>query len=196
MAIARARVDPHRISIDMTPLLKTLIVVVLTIIAMFAVVLAYAATLPDEFRVQRSTSIKAPAEAIFPLINDLRTMNSWNPFDKQDPDIKGKYSGPQSGRGASYAFDGVKAGTGRIEIVDVVPQSKVTMRLTMTRPMEADNQVAFTLEPQGGETRVTWAINGACPFICKVMHLFFNMDRMVGGEFEKGLANLKRMTEV
>jgi Polyketide cyclase / dehydrase and lipid transport len=166
------------------------------VVAVFiAVVLAYAATQPDRFQVQRSTDIKASADKIFPLINDLRTFNTWNPFDKKDPSIKGSYGGPASGKGASYAFESAKAGTGSIEIVDTAPPSKVTMKLIMSKPIAADNRVQFTLEPQGSTTRVTWAMDGQVPFVGKVIHLILNIDKMAGGEFEAGLADLKALTE-
>jgi carbon monoxide dehydrogenase subunit G len=160
-----------------------------------AAVLAYAATGPDRFQVRRSTSIKASADAIFPRINDLHAFNSWNPFDKKDPNTKGTYSGPASGKGASYGFESSKTGTGSIEIVDAAPPSRITMKLTMIRPIAADNRVEFTLEPQGDTTRVTWAMDGGVPFVGKVIHLIFNMDKMVGQDFEAGLADLKALSE-
>jgi len=173
------------------------IVTVGTIVAaaIVAGLLAIAALQPDRFQVQRSTSIKASADAIFPLINDLRTFNTWNPFDKKDPDTKGSYSGPPSGKGASYAFESSKAGTGSLEIIDAAPPSKIAMRLTMIKPIAVDNRVEFTLEPQGENTRVTWAMDGQVPLVGKVLHLIFNMDKMVGGDFEAGLADLKALTE-
>jgi hypothetical protein len=175
--------------------LKTIVTSLAVIVVLIAVVAAYAATQPDQFKIQRSASIKAPAETIFPLINDLRVMNSWNPFDKQDPDIKGSYSGPAAGKGARYAFESRQAGTGSLEIVDTAVPSRVSMRLVMTRPLAADNRVDFTIEPQGSATLVTWAIRGESPFLAKVLHLVFNMDKMVAGQFEKGLADLKAIAE-
>jgi hypothetical protein len=174
---------------------KILTIGAAVIAVIIAVVLAYAATRPDRFQVRRSTSITASADKIFPLINDLRAFNTWNPFDKKDPNIKGTYSGPSSGKGASYGFESTKAGTGSIEIVDIAPASRVTMRLIMIKPIAADNRVEFTLEPQGGTTRVTWEMDGEAPFVGKVIHLIFNMDKMVGKDFEAGLADLKALAE-
>ncbi len=159
------------------------------------VVLVFAATRPDRFEVQRSASIRAPADKIFPLINDLRAFNTWNPFDKKDPSIKGSYSGPESGKGATYAFESRQAGSGRIEIAEAAPPSRVTMRLVMSKPIAADNRVQFTLQPQGDATRVTWAMDGDVPFVGKIIHLFVDMDRMVGQEFAAGLADLKTQAE-
>jgi hypothetical protein len=158
-------------------------------------VLAYAATLPNAFRVERSISIKAPPEKIFPLINELKAMNEWNPFAKQDPSMKITYSGPASGKGAAHAWTSDKAGEGRLEITDTAPPSRVNMRLDMIKPMEGHNAIVFALQPQSGGTNVSWAMSGEYNFITKVVGLLFNMDRMIGGEFDKGLADLKAMAE-
>src|SRR5262249_30987517 len=146
---------------------------------------------------QRSASMKASPEKIFPLINDLKSFNTWNPFNKKDPNIKGSYSGAQSGAGAAYAFEGNKdVGSGRIEITDSRPASEVRMNLHMLAPMEGRNVVEFSLKPEGGEaTRVTWAIQGPMPYVSKVLSLFVDMDAMIGREFEQGLADLKKIVE-
>jgi uncharacterized protein YndB with AHSA1/START domain len=158
-------------------------------------VLAYAATLPNAFRVERSISIKAPPEKIFPLINELKTMNEWNPFAKQDPSMKITYSGPAGGKGAAHAWTSDKAGEGRLEITDSAPPSRVNMRLDMIKPMEGHNTILFALQPQAGGTNVTWSMTGTCPYIAKVIQVFVSMDRMIGGTFEKGLADLRAMAE-
>jgi uncharacterized protein YndB with AHSA1/START domain len=161
-----------------------------------ASVLLFAANKPDAFRVERQASIQAPPEKIFSLINDLRAFNTWNPFEKKDPNLKGRYSGPSSGRGAAYAFDGNKdVGKGSIEIMESAPSSKVTMRLAMVEPFEVQNTVEFTLVPGGGATNVTWAMQGPAPFIAKIIHVFIDMDEMVGKDFEAGLASLKAIAE-
>lgn len=168
------------------------LMVVLSIVAL----LLYAATKPDTFLVQRSASIKAPAEKIFPLINDLRSFNRWNPYEKKDPGIQGRYSGPSSGQGAAYAFEGNKeVGKGSIEIIEAMPPRKVTMKLNMLEPFEARNIVEFTVQPAGETTQVTWAMHGPSPFVAKLIGTFVNMDRMIGKDFEAGLANLKQVAE-
>jgi hypothetical protein len=164
-------------------------------VALAVIMFAYALMQPDRFEVRRSTDIAASADAIFPLINDLHSFNTWNPFEKRDPNIKGTYAGPDSGSGASYAFESSVSGAGRVEIVEALPSSKVIMRLTMIKPIAADNRVSFTLQPEGDTTRVTWAMDGDVPFVGKIMHLVFNMDKMVGREFEAGLADLRAMAE-
>lgn len=159
-------------------------------------ILVAAATRPDHFRVQRSASVKAPADKIFPHINDLQAFNRWNPFNKKDPNIKGSYSGAASGTGAAYTFEGNKeVGRGRIEITDSRPASEVRMNLHMLAPMEGRNVVEFTLHPKGDSTSVTWAIQGPMPYLSKVFSLFCDMDAMIGKEFENGLAELKTIAE-
>jgi len=175
--------------------MKIVAIAVSLIAVAVAVVLIFAATRPDRFEVQRSASIRASADKIFPLINDLRAFNTWNPFDKKDPNIKGSYSGPESGKGAAYAFESSQAGSGRLEIAEAAPPSRVTMRLVMSKPLAADNRVQFTLQPQGDATQVTWAMDGDVPFVGKIIHLFVDMDRMVGQEFAAGLADLKAQAE-
>jgi len=174
-------------------MLKTIaIIVVLLIVG----VLLFATTRPDTFRVQRAASIKAPPEKIFPLINDLQRFGAWNPFAKKDPGIKESYSGPASGKGAVCTFDGNKdVGKGSLEITDSASPNKVSMRLHMIEPFEADNNIEFTLEPRGELTNVTWAMEGKSPYLAKIIQLFFNMDRMIGRDFEAGLAGLKAVAE-
>ena len=168
----------------------------LVIVILVAGVLLHAANKPDSFRVERSASIQAPPERIFSLINDLRAFNTWNPFEKKDPNLKGRYSGPSNGRGAGYAFDGNKdVGKGSIEILESSSPSRVTMRLSMVEPFEVQNTVEFRLVPNGGATKVTWAMQGPAPYLAKIIHVFIDMDRMVGKDFEAGLASLKALAE-
>lgn len=174
-------------------MLKT---IALAVVAALAALLIYAATRPDTFHVQRSILVQAPAERIHPLIAELPRFNAWNPFNKKDPAIKGSYRGPASGPGSAYDFDGNKdVGKGSLTILDVAPPGQVRMKLDMVAPMEAHNTVTFTLAPKGGATEVTWAMDGESPFIGKVMGVVFNMDRMIGGTFESGLADLKSTAE-
>jgi Polyketide cyclase / dehydrase and lipid transport len=166
------------------------------VVVAIAGILAYAATLPTSFRVARSATMTAAPDAIFPHINSLRGFKAWEPFSRKDPAIKIAYSGPESGKGAAYTWDGNgDVGQGRVEIADTAPPSRVTMKLDMVKPMEAHNTVVFTLEPKGDATTVTWAMTGDRPYIGKVLDAVLNMDRMVGGEFEKGLAELKSIVE-
>ncbi|CAN5562229.1 K(+)-transporting ATPase subunit F [soil metagenome] len=168
------------------------IVVVVAIIAL----LGYAATRPDSFRIARSTVIAAPPETIFALIADFHRWTAWSPWEKLDPAMSRAYGGPASGLGATYAWEGSgKAGAGRMEIIEATPPSKVTIDLAFLKPFKARNTASFTLEPQGDATCVTWVMAGPSPFISKLMGVVFNMDKLVGGDFETGLANLKALAE-
>ncbi len=177
-------------------MIKTLALISIAAVAAIGALLVFAATRPDTFRVQRVASIKASPDKLYPLINDLRQFNTWNPYEKKDPAIKGSYRGPASGPGAGYDFQGNKdVGKGSIEIVESSPSGKVTMKLDMLEPFEGHNVVEFSLAPRGEATEVTWAMHGASPFMAKLVGVFVNMDRMIGRDFEAGLANLKAQAE-
>ena len=166
------------------------------VVVLLVAVLLLAATKPDTFRVQRATSIKAPPEKIYALIDDYHRWASWSPWEKRDPAMKRSYSGAPAGRGAVYEWAGnSKVGKGRMEIVEASPYSRVAIKLDFLKPMEAHNIAEFTLEPRGDSTVVTWSMDGRSPYLAKVMHVFFDMDRMVGKDFEAGLANLKAAAE-
>jgi uncharacterized protein YndB with AHSA1/START domain len=163
---------------------------------LIAAVLVVAAAQPDMFQVQRSASIKAPPERIFSLINEFQKWPAWSPYEKKDPDMTRSYAGPPAGKGAVYAWEGDKnVGAGRMEITDAAAPGRVTIALDFSRPFEAHNIVNFTMEPKGETTEVTWAMQGRQPLFAKVICLFINMDRMVGTDFETGLANLKTAAE-
>jgi carbon monoxide dehydrogenase subunit G len=176
--------------------LKVFGFIVAILLLVVGVVLANAATQPDTFRVQRTASIKAPPEKIFPLIDNFDNWGAWSPYEKKDPAMKRTRSGAASGKGSVYAWDGDKnVGRGRMEIAEAAPPSKVTLKLDFEKPFAAHNIVDFTLEPKGESTSVTWAMHGPVPYLAKIVHTIFNMDRMVGQDFETGLANLKALAE-
>lgn len=161
-----------------------------------AVILILAAARPNTFSVQRATLVKAPAEKIFPLINDFHQWGSWSPYEHKDPAMKRSYSGAANGKGAVYAWDGNKnVGSGRMEILDASVPAKIVIKLDFFTPFEGHNTAEFTMLPQGDATSLTWLMHGPAPFLAKIMHVFMNIDRMVGKDFEIGLANLKRLTE-
>lgn len=177
-------------------MLKVFGFIVAILLLVVGVVLANAATQPDTFRVQRTASIKAPPEKIFPLIDNFDNWGAWSPYEKKDPAMKRTRSGAASGKGSVYAWDGDKnVGRGRMEIAEAAPPSKVTLKLDFEKPFAAHNIVDFTLEPKGESTSVTWAMHGPVPYLAKIVHTIFNMDRMVGQDFETGLANLKALAE-
>ena len=143
------------------------------------------------YSVSRSTVIPATAKDVFPLVNSFREWPKWSPWESVDPEMKRTYSGAESGAGARYAWNGNrKAGAGNMEIVESQEPDVIRIRLEFTKPFPGVNPTIFTFVPEGGGTRVTWAMTGEHKGIGKVFALFMNMDKMVGGDFEKGLASL------
>ena len=177
-------------------MLKTIGIIVVIIAVLVAGVLAYAATKPDTFRVQRTLRINAPPETIFALINDFDRWRNWSPYEKKDPAMTRSRSGAPTGKGAVYAWEGnSQVGKGRMEIMEASPPSKVAIKLDFEKPFTAHNTAEFTIVPQGEATNVTWAMYGPNLYIGKVMSVFMNMDTMIGRDFEVGLANLKTLAE-
>ena len=159
-------------------------------------VLGFAATRPDEFRIERAALVKASPERIYPLISDFREWPRWSPWEKVDPAMKRTLSGAPSGVGAVYAWDGDRnVGKGRMEIVEATPPSRVAVKLDFEKPFEGHHVAEFALRPAGDATSVSWAMHGRHGFMGRLIGLFMNMDRMVGGQFEKGLADLKALAE-
>ena len=173
-------------------MIKTLLLV-LGIAA--AALLVYAATKADSFTIQRSATIGAPPEKLFALINDVKAFNTWNPYARKDPTIQLRYDGASSGPGAAYAWDSEKVGAGRMVVTQATPPSRVVMNLDFDKPMKTSNRLEFTLRPVGAQTHVTWAMSGPMPYLSKLMTTFFDMEKMVGPDFEAGLANLKAAAE-
>lgn len=174
---------------------KIILILAVLIIVPVVGVLLYATTRPDSFRVERTAEIKAPPEKIAAILADLRRNTEWSPWEKLDPAMKRTYGGAASGVGATYEWAGNRdVGKGRIEVIEASP-SKVAMKLDFVEPIEGHNIADFTLVPNGGVTRVTWALRGPMPYISKVITIFFDMDAMIGQAFETGLANLKTVAE-
>lgn len=175
-------------------MLKVLARVGIVIVVAIVAILTYAATRPDSFRVQRTASINAPPDRIFPYISDFKRWTAWSPYER-DPEMKRTYGGSENGKGAVYEWDGNKnVGKGRTEIVEATPD-KILIKLDFIKPFEAHNMAEFTLEPKGGQTVVTWAIYGPSPYMSKLMGTFIDMDNMIGKEFDAGLAKLKSIVE-
>ena len=171
---------------------KIALVVVMLVVAL----LAYAATRPDTLHVQRTSTVKAAPEAIFPFINDFHRWTAWSPYEKRDPAMKRTYSGAEQGKGAIYEWEGnSEVGQGRMEITDTSDRSRVTIKLDFIKPFEGHNVAEFALAPQGGSTNVTWSMDGPTPYLGKLIGVFMNMDTMIGKDFETGLANLKTAAE-
>jgi len=161
-----------------------------------AAILALAAFEPDEFRVQRSTTINAPAAKVFPLIDDFRRWTAWSPFEKMDPTMRRTYGATTAGKGATYAWQGDgKAGAGRMEIAESTAPSRVGIVLDFEKPIANRARTTFTLSPHGDATLVTWTMESPNRYLVKVMHLFFDAEQIVGDDFARGLADLKAAAE-
>jgi uncharacterized protein YndB with AHSA1/START domain len=168
----------------------------MAVVAISGTVLVVASRKPDTFRVERATNIKAPAEKIFPYINDLHSWTAWSPYDKRDPEVKRTYTGADSGKGAIYEWSGNdKVGTGRMEIIETSAPSKIVIKLDFFKPFEGHNTAEFTLQQNEETTNVTWAMYGPSSFFSKLMHTFMDMDKMIGTDFAAGLSNLKAVCE-
>lgn len=179
---------------------ETIVVIAVVLAIVIAVILILAATKPDTFRIERTAIMNAPGEKIFPLIADFRQWLNWSPWEGRDPALKRTYSGAERGKGAIYAWEGNKnVGSGRMEILEANASSsspsKIAIKLDFLKPFEAHNTAEFTLKGNGNATQVNWAMYGPSPFMSKVMGIFMNMDQLIGKDFEKGLANLKSVSE-
>ena len=176
--------------------MKTVKIITLTFFIGIGGILFYATTRPDSFRVERSVDIKAPAAKIFPYVNDLRKSVEWSPWEKADSQMKRTYTGPMVGKGAGYAWEGNReAGTGRMSITESTLNQRVTVALHFDEPMVGDNIVEYILTPKGEYTTVTWAMSGPMAYVSKVIGLFMDMDKMIGNQFDKGLAKLRTLAE-
>lgn len=171
-------------------------IIAIAIAVLIGAILAYAASRPDSFRIERSVTTKGTPERLFALVNNFRQWEAWSPWEKIDPKLTRTYSGAAEGKGAVYEWNGNKdVGKGRMEIVESVPGARVVIKLDFITPFEAHNTVEFTLSKQGDTTTVTQAMYGPSPFVSKLMGLAFNMDKMVGDKYEEGLASLKALAE-
>jgi carbon monoxide dehydrogenase subunit G len=166
------------------------------LIVVVAAILIMAAARPDTFRVERSIRVSAPPEKIFHYVNDFHQWGVWSPYEKLDPSMKRTYGGAAAGKGAVYEWDGnSKAGQGRMQIIDSREPAQIVIELDFIKPITAHNRATFSFQPAGSGTQVTWSMDGPSPYIAKLMGLFFNMDRLIGAEFETGLANLAAVSE-
>ncbi|MBZ4336324.1 SRPBCC family protein [Corallococcus coralloides] len=165
--------------------------IALAILVLAVALGAFVATRPDRFRIERNAHVAAPPATVFALINDLHRFDTWNPFRSEPgPGVTKAFDGPNEGPGASFAYAGGESGDGRMTIVESQPGARVVLKLEFFTPFEATNQATFTLTPENGGTRVSWAMEGENTLMGKAMSLVVNMDTMIGKEFERGLANL------
>ena len=170
-------------------------------IALVLVVVALAlgvaiVTRPDDYRVERSVVIDAPAEVAFGYVNDFHRWSAWSPFEKLDPNLERNFGGAPSGVGAVYGWSGnSKAGRGTMTIAESAPSERITIDLHFEKPFESSNPTVFTFTPQGEAVTVTWTMSGENTLVGKAFSLVADMDGMIGRDFEEGLANLKRVAE-
>jgi Polyketide cyclase / dehydrase and lipid transport len=170
-------------------ILMGLIVIVVAIVAIVAMQ-------PSEFRIVRSAIISAPAPAVFAQVNDFHHWEAWSPWAKLDPAAKATFEGPSAGTGAMFRWAGnADIGEGSMTITESRPSDLIRIKLEFLKPFAATNDVEFTFNPVGNQTAVTWSMEGQNNFIAKAVCLVMNMDTMVGGQFEKGLASMKSVVE-
>lgn len=167
----------------------------IAIAAVLAVLFVLVAIQPGEFRVERTTEIAAPPSAVYPLLADFRKWTAWSPWEKVDPNLQRTYSGAASGLGAIYEWSGNdKAGAGRMEITSARENAEIKIKLDFTKPFKAENTTLFTLTGDKS-TKVSWVMTGKNNFVGKAFSLVMNMDKLVGGDFERGLAEMKKAAE-
>src|SRR4051812_12771614 len=178
---------------QMKKILLGALVVIVVVIAICCVVVAMQ---PAHYHVERSATMNAPAATVFNQVNDFHKWEAWSPWAKVDPNMKTTFAGGPAGNGAVYSWVGNSdVGEGRMTITDSKPGQSIAIKLEFLKPFAATNATLFTFKPQGNQTAVTWTMDGDNNFVAKAFSLFMNMDKMVGGDFEKGLAQMKAVAE-
>ena len=174
-------------------MLKKIVIGLVAVVAVFAVVVALQ---PSEYRIARSATVAAPAPEVFAQVNDFHNWDAWSPWAMLDPSAKTTFEGPAAGQRAIFAWSGNdKIGEGRMTLTESRPAELVRIRVDFVKPFAGTSTSEFTFKPAGNQTAVTWAMSGHNNFIAKAMCLFVSMDKMLGGEFEKGLAKMKSSAE-
>lgn len=174
-------------------MLKSILLTLLAIVSIFSI---YVASRPSDFKYERSGFIQAPAEKIFPYLNNFKLGEEWTPFGKNDPTMKTTFSGPNSGVGSGLSFEGnAQTGEGKLEIIRVEPNTLVEIRLDMIKPLEGHNIVQYRLTPEGAGTRFTWTMSGKGTFLTKAIGVFIDCDKMMGKVFDQGIQSLKQKIE-
>jgi hypothetical protein len=174
-------------------MLKIILITISTIIVVFLIIVTMQ---PSSYRVTRSLIIAAPSDAVFPHMNELKKWEAWNPWGKADPNMKLTYGGPAAGVGANYSWAGNnEVGEGRATIAESRPSESVKYKMEFFKPMSATSEMEFAFKPRGNQTEVTVTVTGEKNFMAKAFCLFVSMDKMIGGKFERALADLKAMVE-
>jgi len=174
-------------------MLKKILIVIVILIAIFAVIVALQ---PSEFRIARSITIAAPPATVFAQVNDLHKFQDWSPWAKLDPNAKTTFTGPATGVDSAFSWDGNNnVGAGIMTNIASQPNDLVRFRLDFLKPFAGTNTAEFTFKPEGNQTVVTWSMSGTNNFVGKAMSLIMNCDKLIGTQFEKGLADLKSVSE-
>lgn len=170
--------------------------ILLAIVAIVAAILVVAAFQSEDYQVERRATFAVPAAAVFPHVNEFKKWQAWSPWEKLDPEMKRTFAGPAAGQGSSYSWTGnSKVGEGKMTIAESRPNEKVLIKLEFIKPFESSCDTVFAFAPEGNGSSVTWTMTGKKNYLSKVMCMFVSMDKMVGGDFEKGLAALKLVAE-
>jgi hypothetical protein len=170
--------------------------ILLAIAVLLVILVVVIVSRPEDFSITRSTTMSVPPQTIFPQVNDLHNWSAWSPWAKLDPDMKMMFAGPEAGNGAAYTWAGnSKVGEGRMTIVESRPSELVRIKLEFMKPFTATNAAEFIFQPQGTQTTVTWSMTGKRNFMTKAMSLVMSMEKMLGGQFEQGLAQMKAVAE-
>lgn len=175
---------------------KIFLILAAVIVVAIAAVVIVVQMQPDDFHYSRSITINAPAATVFLQVNNLHKWQDWSPWVELDPNVKITYDGPEEGVGASYAWAGNRnMGKGRMTVVESKPAELVGFRLEFLEPFAATNSAEFSFKPAGNQTVVTWTMAGKCNFLNKAMGLVLDCEKMIGNEFDKGLAKMKKVVE-
>jgi len=174
-------------------MLEAILIALAVIVVVFLLIVAMQ---PAQYRVARSATVTAPAQAVFAQVNDFHKWEAWNPWGKIDPAMKHSYEGAPAGTGAIYTWVGNnEVGEGRMTIIESRPSDLIRIKMEFFKPFAGNSIAEFTFKPEGNQTVVTWGMTGEKNFMAKAIHLFMNMDKMIGGQFEKGLAQIKTLVE-
>jgi uncharacterized protein YndB with AHSA1/START domain len=174
-------------------MLKKILLGLVVVIVVFVIIVAVQ---PSEYRIERSAAMNAPPADVFAQVNDFHNWEAWSPWAKLDPNAKNTFEGPTSGTGAIFTWSGNdQVGEGRMTIIESRPNELIRIKLDFVKPFESTCTTEFTFKPDGKQTVVSWSMFGHNGFVAKAFCLFMNMDKTLGGEFEKGLANMKAVVE-
>jgi hypothetical protein len=174
-------------------MLKKILLGIVAVIAILAIVIFMQ---PTEFTIERTASFKAPNSAVYSQINDFRNWDAWSPWAKIDSNMTVTYDGPMLGTGSQYMWNANSdAGSGKMMIIGSIPGKYIEIQLDFYEPLPSSNTMIFTISGDSSQSTVTWTMSGTNNFMAKAFNLFFNNEKMIGADFEKGFASLKTIVE-